>query len=151
VVDVPGVTGSALFGAGPIAREPDPGGVVVDGGVVVWAREAPEISVTIPVTMMSGLSIDGTPNSRAQFTVFNTAREGRVPAKGSAHSTQQVCVHFSKQRNEKERRLVVGNQAPTIEMKCTVSEISHACRKRYDLEFVPLRCPEWKRTVLSRP
>ena len=35
VVDVPGVTGSACFGAGPIAREPDPGGVVVDGGGVV--------------------------------------------------------------------------------------------------------------------
>jgi hypothetical protein len=57
VVDVPGVTGSLVLGAGPIAREPDAGGGDV-GGAVVWAKEAPEISVTIPVTTTKGLSMD---------------------------------------------------------------------------------------------
>jgi hypothetical protein len=67
VVDVPGVTGSELLGAGPIARDPDPGGEDVDGGVVVWAKAAPEINATTPVTMMKGLSIEGTPSHWFHF------------------------------------------------------------------------------------
>jgi len=76
VVDVPGVTGSLVIGAGPIAREPDPdGGDVAGGVVVVWAKEVPEISVTIPVAMTKGLSIGCTPSHKLQFTVFNPARD----------------------------------------------------------------------------
>src|SRR5262249_52893235 len=38
VLEVPGVTGSEVRGAGPIPREPDPAG---GGAVVVWASAAP--------------------------------------------------------------------------------------------------------------
>jgi hypothetical protein len=80
VVDVPGVTGSAFFGAGPIAREPDPeGGDVDGGGVVVWAKEVPEISVTKPVTMMKGLSIERTPSRRERYHSSNIYSGAPMP------------------------------------------------------------------------
>jgi hypothetical protein len=75
VVDVPGVTGSELFGAGPMAREPDPdGGDFAGGAVVVWANAVPEIIATTPVTTINCLSIGRTPSHDLQFIVFNPVR-----------------------------------------------------------------------------
>jgi hypothetical protein len=107
VVDVPGVTGSAFFGAGPIAREPDPeGGDVDGGGVVVWAKEAPEISVTKPVTMMKGLSIERTPSHELRFIVFNPVRGRRVPADRSVRLGRFRIFFEERSEQKKEGRLV---------------------------------------------
>ena len=121
-VDVPGVTGSALCGdVGPIAREPDPGGVFYGGGVVVWAKEAPDISVTRPVTMMRGLSIERTPSTNfgsLWSTLFAGGEFPQIARRGQAAS----ALFFRREvRNKKEGRLV-ARQAPTVRDEVHVVE-----------------------------
>jgi hypothetical protein len=53
VLEVPGVTGSEVRGAGPIPREPDPtDGGPGGGAVVVWASAAPARNVVTPAITM---------------------------------------------------------------------------------------------------
>jgi hypothetical protein len=71
---VPGVTGSELLALDRSRVNQIPK-AAMGGAVVVWAKEAPEISVTIAVTMMKDLSIERTPSRELQFIVFNPVRE----------------------------------------------------------------------------
>ena len=119
VVDVPGVTGSELFGAGPMAREPDPDGGDFDGGaVVVWANAAPEISATTPVAMMKCLSID--------YSISRDLVHGGQPSSQLRSSQwRHAAFELFFWAPSGTKRAPGDTQALTVEMECM--EVYHAC------------------------
>jgi hypothetical protein len=122
VVDVPGATGSEVFGAGPIAREPDPDGADVDGGgVVVWANDAPEIEATTPVTMMKGLSIERTSSRDLQVRFIAVNRFASDELHLDASRATKVVVSIIPTENEG--------------VRCATSKLSAAtCGRRRGLQ-----------------